>query len=114
MALPYNPDSWPACWILQLIAEHNIHAFYNSTLWERKRAKVIKDQRGRCWDCMHKSPAKISRGTTVHHVHELRQRPDLALSEYDEQGQINLICLCPSCHWDRHHNRQAPVTEERW
>ena len=112
--LPYDPDSWPARWILQLIAAGRIHDFYNSKLWKKLRDKVLKDQRHRCWDCMHKRPARITRADTVHHVHEVRERPDLALSEYDEHGQINLICLCSSCHWDRHHQRTEPVTEERW
>lgn len=50
----------------------------------------------------------------VHHVHPLRERPDLALSEYDERGQINLICLCESCHWERHHQRKQIEIPERW
>lgn len=63
---------------------------------------------------MHKSPARIRRGVIVHHVHPLRERPDLALSEYDERGQINLICLCESCHWERHHQRKQIEIPERW
>lgn len=114
MPVKYNPDLWPACWVLQLIANGNLHAFYTSTEWKRTRRKVLKRQRRRCWDCEHKSPAKITRGTTVHHINELRQRPDLALSEYDEAGRPNLVCLCSSCHWERHHQRLREITPERW
>lgn len=114
MALPYDPDSWPACWILKLIAEKNIHAFYDSRLWLKARAKAMEQQHHLCWDCAHQTPAKVNRATTVHHVHELRQRPDLALSQTDEEGRVNLVCLCASCHWKRHHKQPEPVTQERW
>lgn len=110
----YNPDSWPAVWVLQLIANGNLHSFYTSREWKRLRREVLKHQRRRCWDCAHKAPAVNKRGVTVHHVKPLRERPDLALSEYDAAGNINLVCLCASCHWDRHHKRAAPATPERW
>ena len=79
----YNPDSWPAVWVLQLIANGNLHSFYTSREWKRLRREVLKHQRRRCWDCAHKAPAVNTRGVTVHHVKPLRERPDLALSEYD-------------------------------
>lgn len=110
----YNPDLWPACWILSLIAAGNVHGFYVSREWKDLSGEVRRKQKNRCWDCMHKSPAKIRRGVTVHHVNPLRERPDLALSEYDERGEVNLICLCESCHWERHHQRKQIITPERW
>lgn len=51
----YNPDSWPAVWVLQLIANGNLHSFYTSREWKRLRREVLKHQRRRCWDCAHKS-----------------------------------------------------------
>ena len=78
------------------------------------RKTVLKKQKRRCWDCMHKSPARITYGPNVHHLNPVRERPDLALSEYDEAGRINLVCLCDSCHWERHHQRRAFINEERW
>ena len=105
---------WPACWILSLIASGNLHSFYTSGEWKRLRRDVRKHQKGRCYDCERKSPAKIRRGLNVHHVNPVRERPDLALSEYDEFGEINLVCLCDSCHWDRHHQRREELTPERW
>lgn len=110
----YNPDLWPASWILSLIAAGNVHGFYVSREWKQLSRRIRKQQRCRCWDCAHKSPARISRGVTVHHVIPLRERPDLALSEFDERGNPNLICLCHSCHWDRHHQRKLLEIPERW
>lgn len=133
VAVKYNPDLWPACWVLQLIANGRLHDFYNSRQWKKERRKVIKAARCRCYDCERKSPAVLTplrapwekpkdtaerKDTrpvaTVHHVNELRQRPDLALSECDEAGRPNLVCLCPSCHWERHHKRPPEITPERW
>ncbi len=110
----YDPDLWPASWILALIAADNLHSFYTSPQWKQARARVLKDQRRRCWDCAHKSPARVRRGVTVHHVIPLRERPDLALSDTDDKGNINLVCLCASCHWDRHHQRKPEINAERW
>lgn len=112
--MKFNPDLWPASWILSLIAANNLHAFYVSAEWKALRKSVLKKQKRRCWDCMHKSPARIRRGINVHHVNPVRERPDLALSEYDEMGRINLVCLCDSCHWDRHHKRKQIAIPERW
>lgn len=56
----------------------------------------------------------ISQAQLVHHRNEIRQRPDLALSEYDDRGQLNTVIICPGCHWEEHHKRKLPVTEERW
>ena len=70
----YNPDSWPAVWVLQLIANGNLHSFYTSREWKRLRREVLKHQRRRCWDCAHKAPAVNKRGVTVHHVKPLRER----------------------------------------
>lgn len=110
----YNPDLWPACWILSLIAEGDIHSFYVSGYWKKKRRDVLKHQKKRCWDCMHKSPARNRRGVNVHHLNPVRLRPDLALSEFDEFGKPNLVCLCASCHYDRHHQRRQLKIPERW
>lgn len=110
----FNPDLWPANWILSLIARDELHSFYVSGEWKRLRRSALKKQKRRCWDCMHKSPARVTTGLNVHHVNPVRERPDLALSEYDEVGNVNLVCLCDSCHWERHHKRKVFINEERW
>lgn len=130
MALPYDPDSWPACWILQLIAQGELKHFYLSREWKRFRLRILKSRPCRCQLCETKSPAVLTplrrpwekqSGSNdkrpvaiVHHINEVRHRPDLALSEYDEAGHLNVAIVCPSCHWDEHHKRFIPVTEERW
>ena len=36
--MQYDPNKWPACWILELIAQDRLHEFYTSGLWLRARA----------------------------------------------------------------------------
>lgn len=110
----FNPDVWPASWILSLIANGSLHAFYVSRWWKDLQAEVLRDQKHRCWDCARKSPALVTQANTVHHVKPVRLRPDLALSKVDERGEPQLIALCESCHWNRHHERRAVRIPERW
>lgn len=130
MALPYDPDSWPASWVLQLIAKGELKQFYLSTQWKRFRLHILKSRPCRCQLCEMKSPAVVTPlrrpwekqsdsndrrpVAIVHHINEVRKRPDLCLSEYDEAGRLNVAIVCPGCHWDEHHKRIVPVTEERW
>lgn len=128
----YNPDSWPACWILSLIAQDSMWQFYQSREWKRFRREILRTHPHRCYLCERKKPARLTllrmpwekpRGSDdkrpvaiVHHVNEVRQRPDLALSEQDEAGRPNVIVICPSCHWDEHHRRTVRRLKipERW
>ena len=118
--IPYDPDSWPACWILDMIARTgDCSEFYHSSLWENLRDRIVysdkKQKRCRpCWVCLHKSPPVFRDGTTAHHVIPVRQRPDLALSEYDDLGNRNVIPICSRCHWDMHHQRKEIEIPERW
>lgn len=130
MALPYDPDSWPASWVLQLIAKGDIKQFYLSQPWKRFRLYILKSRPCRCQLCEMKSPAVVTPlrrpwekqsdsndrrpVAVVHHINEVRKRPDLCLSEYDEAGRLNVAIVCPACHWDEHHKRVKPITEERW
>lgn len=122
--MTFDPDSWPACWVLDIIARTGSCAeFYTSNLWRHKRERVKREQHHQCWCHLHPSDFPFLRGRrpelvngdTVHHVHPLRQRPDLALSDWDEQGKRNLICVCSSCHWYLEHPNQRPLdVPERW
>lgn len=119
-----NLDSWPASWVLEILARTGSAAeFYNSRHWKRLRRKVRREQHNQCYCHLH--PGKFQHlrgqlpqlvpGDTVHHVHPLRQRPDLALSELDENGEPNLIVVCASCHWPLDHPASAqPDIPERW
>lgn len=119
----FDPDAWPANWILDMIARNgDCSEFYASGIWKRKRRKVRKDQHDKCWCHLHPdkfphlagSRPELVDADTVHHIHPVRIRPDIALSDLDEDGNQNLVCLCPSCHWHLHHRAQAPKIPERW
>ena len=60
MSLPYDPDSWPANWILQLIAKDQLGDFYNSKQWKRFRLKLLKSKPCRCQLCEQKVPAVLT------------------------------------------------------
>ena len=98
-------------WINKLIQYHNIKAFYNSALWEHKRAEVLERDNNECQKC--KSRGLYSEANCAHHKEHLRKHPELAL-ELD-----NLISLCNSCHDEEHpeklkHDPKPQLNEERW
>lgn len=113
-----------AAWIRELMREHRLYLFYKSPEWKALRAQVLNEQHHECEDCRAKSPAEVTPAVTVHHIKEVKQFPELALSYYyrDSAGQphCNLVALCDSCHNERHGRfhggiRTKPqVTEERW
>ncbi len=92
--------------------------FYKSAAWKRRRAEILKLDRNECQMC--KAEGRYSRAVTVHHVHHLKDRPDLALSFRDEEGQRNLVSLCKQCHNKVHPEKfrtytyKEPLTPERW
>lgn len=107
--------------IRQLIDAGNEHLFYCSTEWRKLRARVIADGHNECTIC--RSRGKYSRAVVVHHIKHLKDRPDLALTEFDPVTKCRqLIPLCKACHEDQHPERmqaegwqpKPPVTEERW
>ena len=80
-----------------------------------------------CYKCRKKG--KITQAQTVHHINHVKDRPDLALTQYiiTEQGEkkANLIPLCNSCHNKEHPEKQYKAyftnkkkkdnePEERW
>ena len=104
----------------KLIDEGKEHSFYQSTDWLRVRAKVLKLDRYECQAC--KVKGRYSPATHVHHVKHLKDRPDLALSIYDEDtGERQLVSLCFECHRAEHPEMQHAhpskprfSTRERW
>lgn len=111
----FDPDSFPASWILGIIArDGDAEEFYHSGFWKAKRREVLRNQHRWCWRCLQKSPEVHTRANTVHHLYPLRERPDLALEEFAPDGSPNLVCLCPSCHWEEHHKRRSLDIPERW
>lgn len=94
-------------WIMQLITDDNIHAFYISSAWKKKKRQILKDQNHECQRCKAKGIYKKAR--TVHHKKYLRDRPDLALDDG------NLEAICEECHYDEHHRKIPGFTNvERW
>ena len=112
-------------WIRQLIRDNKIYAFYKSDDWLELRDDVMRDAHYECQHClMH---GIYTKAVMVHHVNEVRKRPDMALSRtyIDRAGQeqINLVPLCFACHEAEHdrfeeirkkQGREKFSNEERW
>ena len=125
MRVPTDIDL--ASWIRQLIKENAIWKFYKTDDWEELRDEVFRDAHYECQHCLKKG--KYTRAEMVHHINEVRKRPDLALTrEYidpiTKEARANLVALCNSCHElehpDRFGNYRAQrgiekfTNEERW
>lgn len=111
-----------ATWIRQLLAINKIVRFYQTKEWIALKEEVLYELHYECQECLKKG--KYTRANCVHHVNEVRHRPDLALSKYyvDKEGkkQRNLIPLCNKCH-NQIHDKLGKYTrsigfynEERW
>lgn len=105
----------------KLIAEARPELFYSWPQWEETRSKVLALDHFECVKC--KAKGKYTKAVLVHHVHHLTDRPDLALSIYDADGNRQLISLCRQCHELEHPERlkpawtakvEKPLTVERW
>lgn len=97
--------------------------FYSWSEWagpDGVRQAVLKLDNCECQIC--KARGKYSRGSIVHHVKHLRERPDLALSIFDpDTGERQLVTVCKACHEEEHPeslrrcaSSKAPLTAERW
>ena len=103
-----------------LIEAGNADSFYHWKDWENLRLEVLRLDNYECQLC--KAKGRYRRAIIVHHVKHLKDRPDLALSIYDN-GERQLISVCKQCHEEEHPERMIqyrytrksePVTEERW
>ena len=111
-----------ASWIRELEEEGKLYKFYKTREWLDLKADVLKDNHYECKHCKMKQPAKYTRATQVHHVNEVRVRPDLALSRTysDEDGEHeNLVPLCLMCHNSLHGRfgraeDKPQMNKERW
>lgn len=115
-----------SAWINQLIKEDKIWLFYKSDDWLELREDVLRECHNECQLCLEDGIYK--RAEMVHHVNEVRKRPDLALTkrfvnEVTNEEVVNLIALCNACH-ERVHDRAGTSrkqngkcgfkNEERW
>ena len=103
----------------ELLLAGNQHGFYLWKSWRNLREKVIEMDNHECQIC--KAKGKYSAAVIVHHIKHLDDRPDLALSIYDDEtGERQLISLCKQCHEDQHPDALREIkiaqtlTEERW
>lgn len=111
-----------ATWIRQLIKANRIELFYKCQEWIELRLEVLIDNHYECAECLKRGI--YTRADCVHHVNEVRKRPELALSKYyvDAEGkkQKQLVPLCNKCHniiHDKLGNYQKKnrfTNEERW
>ena len=105
--------------LVALLASGKENIWYNSGDWQAVR-DAVKRIDHECIIC--KAAGRHSATRYVHHVKHLRDRPDLALSIYDQDtGERQLICVCKQCHELLHPESQRqyrpskpPVTAERW
>lgn len=104
-----------------LIEDGKADAFYHWAAWERVRDEVLKLDNYECQLC--KARGKHRRAVVVHHVKHMKERPDLALSVWGDDGERQLISVCKECHSEMHPEafrqfgagaRREVLTEERW
>ena len=103
-----------------LIASKQEHKFYLWAAWIQKCRDIKRIDHNECQIC--KAKGRYRKGTIVHHVKHLKDRPDLALSLNDpDTGERQLILVCKQCHEDVHPEsfrkkrwNSQPITEERW
>ncbi len=70
--------------------------FYSSTAWRKKRIHILNRDAGLCQTCIREGRTTI--GNTVHHIIELSDNPQLALTD------DNLEVICATCHQQEHGN----------
>lgn len=109
-------------YIRRLIRENKVAEFYQTDEWKDLRQDVLDFFHNECQDCL--DEGIYTRAECVHHVNEVRVRPELALSRYyidkDGKQQYNLRPLCNVCHnitHDKLGTWQAKgkfTNEERW
>lgn len=112
-------------YIRGLIDEDKLVKFYKSQGWRLLREDVLREHHYECQECLKKG--KYTQATIVHHVQEVRKRPDLAMSKtyVDGKGNVHkqLVPLCHLCHEEIHdklggyvkeHTKPKFSNTERW
>lgn len=104
-----------------LLAADKGDLFYHWSAWERLRDEVLRLDHYECQLC--KARGRYAKAVVVHHVAHVKDRPDLALSLYGDDGERQLISVCKRCHEELHPEafrqygggeKEEPLTEERW
>lgn len=93
-------------WIRELIKEGKLYRFYNSKEFKALKAEIFEDYHNECKLCAQRG--KYVRAKVAHHVHEVRDYPELALTRYIKKAdgtiEENIIPVCFQCH-ERIHGR---------
>lgn len=101
-------------YINSLISDDALVKFYKSKAWRILRDEVLAEHHYECQECL--KNGRYTRATMVHHVQEVRKRPELALSRTytDGGGTVHkqLLPLCIACH-ERIHDKLGDFTRER-
>ena len=76
----------------------------------------MKDAHNECQHCLR--DGIYTRAEMVHHINEVRKRPDLALTRefidpITNEKIINLVALCNSCHEKEHPDRFGNYRTQR-
>lgn len=118
-------------WVLLLyrkMTDREAKHFYDSAAWKHKRLQILTRDRYECQDCRKRLSAAVAAGEIlngkdrmirraeeVHHIQELKEHPELALSD------DNLVSLCIPCHNLRHgrapkkfKRKRKLASKERW
>lgn len=117
-----------AKWINHLISINRLDKFYHSKYFKKVKREVLREGHYECAMCKEQGKLtivkpEIKRSGVVHHVQEVRKRPELALSKYyiDEFNvkHKNLIILCNPCHEIIHDRfstlpKKEELNEEKW
>jgi 5-methylcytosine-specific restriction endonuclease McrA len=115
-------DKSLASWIRELEKEGKLYRFYKTEEWKELRRSILEEHHHECSWCKRKEPAVYTKAAHVHHVNEVKDRPELALSRTyrDAEGvKDNLVPLCMMCHNEAHgrvmRGRPKPqLNKERW
>lgn len=109
-------DTPLAKWIRALYSEGKIYIFYKSPEWIGLRNRILEKDHYECVDCREKG--RYTRAKLVHHEREVRDYPELAMSEFfiDEEGQTQrqLVSLCMDCHERRHERAFKGQKSKKW
>lgn len=108
-------------WIRELIANGEEWRFYKTREWLNLRAQIMEKHHNECQECLKRG--KVTAAKIVHHINELKDRPDLALREFyvDAKGikRENLVAICQDCHNIAHgricaNEHKPQLNKERW
>lgn len=102
--------------LTEMIISDDTKRFYNSRGWRQLSHDVIAENHNECYKC--KQAGKVVEAVLVHHVNELKKRPDLAYSrtymDSNEKIQMQLMPLCYDCHEKIHQRGLYQNVEEKF